>query len=118
MTSGPLIHILFFKKQINIYKTVEPDFEIQHYQNTTYNKQLKQKLRQSNATHLRGSHRELETCADNHCVRPCGTGPVGPAMARPTFELGRTFFKIQNKIVKFLESKVYTIKMLPILTGK
>ena len=36
--------------------------------------------------------------------RPSGTGPVGPVMAGPTFELGRIFLKIQNKIVNFLES--------------
>ena len=27
-------------------------------------------------------------------LRPGGTGPVGPAMAGPTFELGRTFFNL------------------------
>ena len=26
------------------------------------------------------------------CYWPGGTGPVGPAMARPTFELGRIYF--------------------------
>ena len=31
--------------------------------------------------------------------RPGGTDPVGPAMAGPTFGLGRIFLKIQNKIV-------------------
>ena len=52
-------------------------------------------------------------------ARPGGTGPVGPAMAGPTFGLGRiSFTKIQNKTVKFLESKVYTKKRRPLLTGK
>ena len=39
-------------------------------------------------------------------------------MAGPTFELGRICFKIQNKIVNFLESKVYAVKGRPLLTGK
>ena len=51
-------------------------------------------------------------------IRPGGTGPVGSAMAGPTFELGRIIFKIQNKTVNFLESKVYIVKRRPLLTGK
>ena len=40
------------------------------------------------------------------------------AVTGPTFGLGRIFSKIQNKIVNFLESKVYTIKRRALLTGK
>ena len=31
-----------------------------------------------------------------HLYRPSGTGPVGPAMARPIFELGCTFFSLKK----------------------
>ena len=37
--------------------------------------------------------------------RPSGTGPVGPAMAGPTFELGGTFFLICKNIVAFFKIK-------------
>ena len=52
-------------------------------------------------------------------TRPGGTGPVGPAMARPTFELGRIYiFLILKNIVNFLKSKVYTKIRQLLLTGK
>ena len=37
--------------------------------------------------------------------RPGGTGPVGPAMAGPTFELGRTFFLNLRQNCKLLKIK-------------
>ena len=41
--------------------------------------------------------------------RPGGTGPVGPALAGPTFELGRIYlFLILKNIVNFLKLKAYT----------
>ena len=45
-----------------------------------------------------------------HGNRPGGTGPVGPAMAGPTFELGHIYFFyfILKNIVNFLKLKVYT----------
>ena len=37
---------------------------------------------------------------NSYSHRPGGTGPVGPTMARPTFELGRIFFSsIKKKIL-------------------
>ena len=39
--------------------------------------------------------------------RPGGTGQGGPAMAGPTFELSRSFFK---HFVNFLKSKMYTTR--------
>ena len=47
-----------------------------------------------------------------------GAGPVGPAMAVPTFELGRIFKKIFKNIANFLKSKVYRIIRPQLLTGK
>ena len=47
-------------------------------------------------------------------VRPGGTGPVGPAMAGPTFELGRFLLKIKKEC----KSKVYTLIRRHLLTGK
>ena len=41
--------------------------------------------------------------------RPSGIGPVGPAMAGPTFELGRIFFYLTKISVNSLKLKVYTI---------
>ena len=34
----------------------------------------------------------MKTKGSVYIYRPGGTGPVGPAMAGPTFELGRNFF--------------------------
>ena len=40
------------------------------------------------------------------CYWPGGTGPVGPAIAGPTFELGRIYFLNFKKHCKLLKSKV------------
>ena len=48
------------------------------------------------------------------CYWPGGTGPVGPAIAGPTFELGRIYFLNFKKHCKLLKSKVR--QLLP--TGK
>ena len=59
-------------------------------------------------------HNEL----NRNINRPGGTGPVGPAMARPTFELGRIFKKIFKNTVNYLKSKVHRIIRPHLLTGK
>ena len=45
-------------------------------------------------------------------VRPGGTGPVGPAMAGPTSELGRIFFLILKICELFKINSVYNNKAI------
>ena len=47
--------------------------------------------------------------------RPGGTGPVGPAMAGPTFELGRTFLNSKQNCELLRIKSVYN-KRRPLLT--
>ena len=55
----------------------------------------------------------VRTSSSSFCLklRPGGTGPVGPAMAGPIFELGRIFFNLKkNKCELFKIKSVYNNK--------